>query len=86
MAWLAVDKDGAEKISSGVLMRRRNYKSVMWGLGVLKYSKNNRNKWANAWNTDSSDAMPFTGIILPSGSIQKLIGRELTWEDSPVEI
>ena len=25
-------------------------------------------------------------IILPKGSIKKLIGRELTWEDEPVEL
>lgn len=25
-------------------------------------------------------------LILPEGSIKKLIGRELTWEDEPVEI
>lgn len=25
-------------------------------------------------------------ILLPKGSINKLIGRELTWEDEPVEI
>lgn len=25
-------------------------------------------------------------VELPSGSIKKLIGRELTWEDEPVEI
>lgn len=25
-------------------------------------------------------------IELPSGSIRKLIGRELTWEDEPVEL
>ncbi len=28
----------------------------------------------------------FPYIILPSGSIAKLIGRELTWEDEPVMI
>lgn len=27
-----------------------------------------------------------SAIELPSGSIKKLIGRELTWEDEPVEI
>lgn len=27
-----------------------------------------------------------SAIQLPSGSIKKLIGRELTWEDEPVEI
>ena len=25
-------------------------------------------------------------IILPKGSIEKLIGRKLTWEDDPVEL
>lgn len=28
----------------------------------------------------------FYGIDLPKGSIRKLIGRELTWEDEPVEL
>ena len=26
------------------------------------------------------------GIILPKGTIKKLIGRDLTWEDNPVEL
>ena len=26
------------------------------------------------------------GIVLPKGTIKKLIGRELTWEDNPVEL
>ena len=25
-------------------------------------------------------------IVLPKGSIKKLIGRDLTWEDKPVEL
>ena len=25
-------------------------------------------------------------VLLPKGSIKKLIGRELTWEDEPVEL
>lgn len=25
-------------------------------------------------------------MVLPKGSIKKLIGRELSWEDSPVEL
>ncbi len=28
----------------------------------------------------------YSSIELPSGSIAKLIGRELTWEDEPVEL
>lgn len=26
------------------------------------------------------------GIVIPNGSIKKLIGRNLTWEDDPVEL
>ena len=29
---------------------------------------------------------PDTEISLPKGSIRKLIGRDLTWEDNPVEL
>ena len=25
-------------------------------------------------------------VVLPKGSIKKLMGRELTWEDEPVEL
>ncbi len=28
----------------------------------------------------------YTVIILPDGTIEKIIGRKLTWEDDPVEI
>lgn len=86
MPYLSVDKDGTEKISQGVLMRRKNYYSVFWGLAVLRYSKNNRNKQGNAWSTDDSDAMPFTGVELPSGTIKKIIGKDLTWKDEPIKI
>ena len=27
-----------------------------------------------------------TGIVLPNGTIKKLIGKELTWEAEPVEL
>lgn len=33
-----------------------------------------------------SKGEPQWSNYLPSGSIKKLIGRELTWEDEPVEI
>lgn len=37
--------------------------------------------WIDA-NKDSED----TQISLPKGSIKKLIGRDLTWENEPVEL
>lgn len=39
----------------------------------------------NCW-TDASYAFNDSEIYLPQGSIKKLIGRELTWENEPVEI
>lgn len=86
MVWLAVDKDGTEKISSSPLIRRKGIKSVMFGLCTGNYSKNKKNKWGNGWSSDSKDFLPFMGVELPKGSILKLIGRELTWNDEPVEI
>lgn len=49
-------------------------------------------KWADRWS-DREDvcfesecgAVNMT-LILPKGSIYKLIGRELTWKDKPVEL
>lgn len=85
-AWVEIDKDGTEKISNSVFIRRKNVRAVWWGLARVFYSKNDRNKWANQFSTDENDALPFGGIILPKGSIEKLIGRKLTWSDEPVEL
>lgn len=84
--WVAVDKDGTEKISNSVFIRRTGVKKVLWGLVNVKYSKNNRNKWANGWSTDQEDALPFHGVILPKGTIEKLIGRKMKWEEEPINI
>lgn len=35
------------------------------------------------WYTHSD---PYGRIFLPKGSIKKLIGRDLTWEDKPFEL
>lgn len=56
MAWLAVDKDGAEYIYN-----QRPTKSV------------------NLWYAEQA-------VDLPKGIVEKLIGKQLTWEDEPVEL
>ena len=61
MGWLAVDKDGTEKIYPFEPYRVRDY----WTCCMYMF---------------------LTGpIILPEGSIKKLIGKEITWEDNAVE-
>lgn len=62
MAFVAVDKDGAE-----------------WIYDVIPTRHKNTEDWRCDCDIDSQ-------IELPKGSIAKLIGRELTWSDEPVEI
>lgn len=89
MAWVAVDKDGTEKIFSSI-PTRRNETVIMYLYTLffrsLPYTKNQRNKWAAHWSTNENDPFPEGAIMLPKGSIKKLIGRELTWKDEPIEL
>lgn len=40
--------------------------------------------WDTAYDEDGE---PIGGVVLlPNGAVEKLIGRDLTWEDAPVEI
>ena len=44
-------------------------------------------KGKKEWNNDTKTLGSFcSSISLPPGSIAKLIGRDLTWEDEPVEL
>jgi len=61
MAWLAVDKDGSEKIYT---------------------HKPKRTGTLNCWIASNVSAKL---VELPKGTIKRLIGRELTWDDEPVE-
>lgn len=89
MAWVAVDKDGTEKIFSSIPTRRNRYGYHVFIYSLfrsLPYTKNQRNKWAAHWSTNENDPFPEGAIMLPKGSIKKLIGRELTWKDEPIEL
>lgn len=91
MAWVAVDKDKTEKIFSSIPFRRESIISIAFDIvNSMKvfnaYTKNKRKKWASMWSTEDNDPLPEGCIVLPKGSIKKLIGRELTWEDEPVEL
>ncbi len=48
----------------------------------------NNNQWDNiVYSVDGEIYYDVgIGIILPKESIKKLIGRDLTWEDNPVEL
>lgn len=45
-------------------------------------------RYKNCWSTQyDKDRNPIGGLVLlPKGSIYKLIGKNLTWEDEPIEM
>ena len=43
-------------------------------------------KWYDGWSTDDKDFLPFMGVIIPKGTIEKILGHKITWEDEPVEV
>lgn len=70
MAWIAVNGNGDETISSGKPERG----------------------WGKEWDYSEEigiecehGSVSFT-FPLPKGSINKLIGRELTWKNEPIEL
>lgn len=73
MAWVAVNKDGTEYIFN---------------------NKPHRSIYENVFQIDDNDIVTYEWtddkycgwVNLPKGSIEKLIGRNLTWEDEPVEL
>lgn len=73
MAWLAKDDDGTE------------------GIYVLK-PKIIDGEWSDAqWDNNTfiqsdEDYIYDSCVVLPKGSIKKLIGKDLTFKDGPIEI
>ena len=55
-----------------------------WEIGKLKYEELSYWKDEEIWGC--GEYCPNFDIELPEGSIEKLIGKKLTWEDDPVEI
>lgn len=71
MAWVAVHKNGEESIFSH--KPTRGNKLDFWFDEVEE-------------GDIMGDVIYNTEISLPKGSIKKLIGRELSWKDEPVEL
>lgn len=72
MAWIAVDKTGQEVLTDGKPSRDRI----------------SRNKELSFWSYVISIEGEYGECVidLPKGTIEKLIGRKLSWEDEPVEL
>ena len=70
MAWLSVNENGNENISMGKPFRG-------WG---RMWEHEEEVCIESEWGTVS------TIIEIPMGTIEKIIGKKLTWEDDPIEI
>jgi len=73
MAWVAVDEDGSEFMYDvKPIVNNKVYTNV------------EHTELEKMWILDN----PYDDnyIRLPKGSIEKLIGKKLTWEDEPVEL
>ena len=64
MAWLAVNKDGTERIVPEKPVRG----------------------WCGHWEYLEEVYNVPIEIELPKGTVYKLLGKELTWDDEPVEL
>lgn len=77
MAWLAVTEYGAE-----MMFHNKPTRQKAGGKGY-DYWQDDEVYWeVRGYTTCAKDY----SIVLPNGTIEKLIGRKLTWEDEPVEL
>lgn len=89
--YLCVDPDGVEKASE--LKPRRLYDAMVENVPEKYVETHPVEKYSpvNLWIDTCSDTdygyygndYGFDGICLPKGMIQKLTGKEMTWEDEP---
>ncbi|MEI6692055.1 MAG: hypothetical protein WCL43_04985 [Chlorobium sp.] len=77
MPWLAVSKNGQECICSDRLSRKDASEFLIPG-----FLNERENHMHGYWYSRDGGEI----IILPKGSIRKLIGRDLTWNDEPVKL
>ena len=76
MAWVAVNKNGSEGIFTFRPFRTGPNKLLNRLWEPEYWTDENISKYGNE----------DTVISLPKGSIKKLIGRDLDWNDEPVEL
>lgn len=77
MAFATVDKSGLECLFNEKPIRRKDF----WYPSVIGQTYT-----LNDWGDEECENLYDDWINLPKGSIKKLIGRELSWDDEPVEL
>lgn len=86
MAYLAVNKDGSEMIAEHLVRGYWNRNNSLILLG--DYFKQDERLFTNwVFPVESVEGgWEDYAVKLPKGTIKKLTGIEMTWEDNPVEL
>lgn len=80
MSWLCVGEDGTEEIFQE--------KPIRWDGWMMdgKYVSGHWNYWHYSNYSDKEiEEKNCNYVVVPKGSIAKLIGRNISWTDEPVE-
>ncbi|WP_373731235.1 fructan hydrolase [Bacteroides heparinolyticus] len=86
MAVVAVNKNGSEVMADSLVRCRLDKHFRIESSSDYSFlNKDNTDFWACIYD-NPDEGYENIAIELPKGSIKKLIGRELTWEDNPVEL
>lgn len=85
MAQLGVNKNGTEVIGEELCRCGFTCRGRIILPGDRGANENDFVAWCDVYD-NLDEGIENHAIVLPRGSIKKLIGRELTWEDEAVEI
>ena len=77
MAFVTVSKSGLECVFNKKPIRKKDF----WHPSVIGQTST-----LNIWGDEEYEDLYDDWVDLPKGSIKKLIGRELSWSDEPVEL
>ena len=84
--YLAIDKDGTEKMSNLKLVWLGTSGQLYYVYHTINYREDQYNTWSNLIFHPHGDSLIFKGVILPEGTIEKLLGYRLLPGDSPIEL
>lgn len=85
MAYVAVNLDGTEVIGTGLTRCRYDEHFSLETSFRHKLTKKDASFWADIYD-DPDDGYCDISVELPKGSIRKLIGKDLTWDDEPEKL
>lgn len=86
--YVVVDKDGAEKITNKKPFRAEEIVKhrMTWLPQFGAYLNSSIGTWADDYSGGYWSHPIFSGVVLNKGTIFKITGTNMTWEDDPIEM